>query len=382
MVYKRSAHLLDADDGSWLNVGALLEHAAMLPAIDRASYLETIARTVRSAIGETAWEIGHKTDPPTAHDEQSLEGRLRIFCEDIEDAGALEVSDAILAAYVAAAEAMSSLERARVEAVRARLAWKRGDLDVADERYRRVAQVARRFDSDELRARALNGRAILARLRGNYPASRRYGRRAVAAAERSGLNRLASTAHHALMVVAATAQMFDVAVAHGWQAFLRADKDASLESGALGNIGQLFLEAGHPDIALSAFLSVLARNPADRIRLPIMGGLAMAAARLGRRDIIDMITTEFAAVTASTAAPYDLASVALDLSRAHQILHGDANAEIFRARARAIAEQFGYHEIVHHTTESARVPDERPRMRVLTPGIETVALEVRHLAAV
>ncbi|MEP6998855.1 MAG: tetratricopeptide repeat protein [bacterium] len=382
MVNKRSAQVLDADDGSWLNVGALLEHAAMLPAAHRASYLETIARAVRDVIGDAAWELGHNTDPPTVLDALSLESRLRIFCEAIEDAGALEVSDAILAAYVAAADAMSPLERARIEAVRARLAWKRGELDVADERYRRVARMARRTDSDELRARALNGRAILARLRGNFPESRRHGRRAVAVAERAGLNRLASTAHHALMVVAAKAQLFDAAVAHGWQAFLRADKDAALEANALGSIGQLFLDAGHPDIALSAFLSVLARNPAERIRLPAVGGLAMAAARLGRRDIIDAITAEFVAGSASTAAPYDAASVALDLSRAHQILHDGAYVEIFRARARAIAEQFGYHEIVHHTMESARVPDERPRMRALSPRIETVALEVRHLAGV
>jgi tetratricopeptide (TPR) repeat protein len=335
VVYKRSAHVLDADDGSWLNVGALLEHAAMLPADERSNYLETIARTVRSVIGDAAWELGHNTDPPAARTNQSLESRLRVFCEAIEDAGALEVSDAILAAYVAAADAMSPLERARVEAVRARLAWKRGDLDVADERYRRVALAARRTDSDELRARALNGRAILARLRGNYPESRRYGRRAVAVAERSGLNRLASTAHHALMVAAAKAEMFDVAVAHAWKAFLRADKDSTLESNALGNIGQLFLDAGHPDIALSAFLSVLDRKPADRIRVPFLGGLAIAAARLGRRDIIDRITAEFVAGTASTAPPYDVASTALDLSRAHQILHNDAYVEKFRARSLA-----------------------------------------------
>jgi tetratricopeptide (TPR) repeat protein len=379
---KRSAHVLSSDDGTWLQVGALLEHAAMLPVNDRTTHLEAVARTVRTSIGDTAWRLGHRSDPPTIRDEHSLESRLRIFCEVVEDAGAIEVSDAILAAYIAAAVAMSPVESARIEAVRARLGWKRGDLDVAVERYRRVAQVARRIDSDELRSRAWNGRAIVARLRGNYPESRRCGRRAVALAEGAGLNRLASAAHQVLMVAEAVANAFDLAVHHGWQAYLRAEKDTALEAAALGNIGQLFLDAGHPETALSAFLAVLAREPADRIRVPALGGLAIAAARVGRPDIIDRVTAEFTTGTASNAAPYDVATAVLDLSRAHRTLHNTVSAERFRTRAREIALQFGYHEIVHHTTESVRVQDALPRVRALSPKIETVAIEVRHLAGV
>ena len=381
-VNQRSPAALSLDDGTWLYVGSLLEHAALLPDEERREYLETVCRTVRGVIGEESWRMGHRTDPTELRNGSSLESRLRVFCEVIEEAGALEVSDAILNAYLLAVSDVSIMERARIEAVRARIAWKSGELDVAEERYRRVALTARRLRSDELRVRSWMGRAVVARLRGNYPASRRYGQHAIMLAERDGLRRLASLAHHALMVAAAVGKEFESAVEHGWQAYQNGIGDVTLETGALGNVGQLFLDAGHPDTAMAAFKVVIARHPSDRIVVPALGGLAVAAARLGLRDLVNTTMHEIRLRETAGATAYDIATAMLDLSRAYVTLGDDTQAEEFREHAYAIAVSRGFHEIAHYTRESIRTQRSAPRERALSPRIESVAADVRHLVSV
>ncbi|MEO8336353.1 MAG: tetratricopeptide repeat protein [bacterium] len=374
---------LEGDDGSWLHVGSLLEHAAMLPQEERAPYLDIVAKTVRSAIGDDLWRTGHRTDPPQLRNDSTLESRMRVFCEIIESAGALELSDAILCAFLSADDSTSAVESGRVEAVRARIAWKSGNLDVAEDRYRRVAKTARRLGSDELRVRAWIGRAIVARQAGNYPAARRYGQHAIVLAERGDLRRLASMAHHTLMVAAAVGKEFEFAVEHGWQAFLNADGDVTLESGALGNLGQLFLDAGHPTTAIAAFRAVLARRPSDRIVVPALGGLAIAAARLDRPDVVHTTTDEILARFSANAGvtAYDIAGTLVDLTRAYITLGDTARAEEFRAQAYSLAEGRGFHEIVHHTRDAIRQRS-APQGRALSPRVQSVALDVRHLVSV
>jgi tetratricopeptide (TPR) repeat protein len=377
----RSPGSLAGDDGSWLHVGSLLEHAALLPEDERGPYLEIVGKTVKRAIGDDLWRTGHRTDPPQLRNDNTLDSRLRVFCEVIEDAGALELSDAILCAYLAADGGISAIEDGRVEAVRARLAWKRGELDVAEERYRRVAMTARRTGSDELRVRAWIGRAIVARLRGNYPASRRYGQHAITVAERSGLRRLASSAHHTLMVAAAVGHEFESAVEHGWRSFLNADGDVTLESGALCDIGHLFLDSGHPTTAMAAFRAVLARKPSNRIAIPVLGGFAIAAARLDLPEQVLLATDDILARSRAGATAYDMATALLDLTRAYFTLGDDEHAEEFREKAHALAESKGFHEIVHHTRDAIRQRS-TPRQRALSPSAQSVAAGVRHLVSV
>jgi tetratricopeptide (TPR) repeat protein len=378
----RSPAALSGDDGTWLYVGSLLENAASLPTLERQPYLDIVGRTIRGVIGEELWRTGHRTDPPELRSDSSLEGRLRVFCEVIEDAGAPEVSDAVLSAYLLASTQISAMERGRIEAVRGRLAWKRGDLDAAEERYRHVALAARRMRSDELRVRAWSGRAVVARLRGNYPASRRYGQHAIILAERSGLHRLASLAHHALMVAAAVGKEFESAVEHGWQAYLNAEGDLTLESGALGNIGQLFLDAGHPSTAIAAFRAAIARHPSDRIVVPALGGLAVAAARLDLPELVSTATNEILLRDGSGATTYDVATAMLDLARAYLTLGDDMRAEEFRARAHALALSRGFPEIVYYSKEASRAQRNAPRERILTPRMESLAADVLHLISV
>lgn len=377
----RSPASLAGDDGSWLHVGSLLEHASILAEDERGPYLEIVAKTVKRAIGDDLWRTGHRMDPPQLRSNSTLESRLRVFCEIIEDAGALELSDAVLCAYLLADVGINPVECGRIEAVRARLAWKRGELDVAEERYHRVAMSARRLKSDELRVRAWIGRAIVARLRGNFPACRRYGQHATVLAERSGLRRLASAAHHTLMVAAAVGQEFEFALEHGWRSFLNADGDVSLESGALCDIGHLFLDSGHPTTAMAAFRAVLARRPSNRIAIPVLGGFAVAAARLDLPEQVLIARDDILERANAGATAYDVATALLDLTRAYVILGDNVRAEEFRDRAHALAVSKGFHEIVHHTRD-AICQRTTPRERMLSPSAQSVAAGVRHLVSV
>lgn len=378
-----SRNAVALDDGTWLQVGLLLEHATWLAPDARAEHLRRAASTVRRSIGEAAWRDGHPTDPQPPSSETTLDGRMRLYAEVIEDAGAIVIADAVLVAYLAADPSIAPLEVARVDAVRARLAWKWGDLDVASERYRRVAMEARRLRSDELRVRAWIGMAIVARLRGNFPASRAAGKRAVALARRAGLPGLESGAHHLLMVADAVAGEFAAAIDHAWHAYLCARGNATLESAALGNVGQVLLDAGHPAIARMAFRAVIRRRAPARIVLPALGGTAVAAARLGDGELLERTRLEMDACANAGAAPYDVASACLDLARAYASMHDRPRTAELQARAMQLARAHGFYEIEHHADllmkEMAEAP---PVERALPPWIETMAGALRELAAV
>jgi hypothetical protein len=375
---------LEADDGSWLRVGSLLERACLVPESDREPILAAVRDNVLASLGREAWDAGHWTDPSPLNDDETLEGRMRVYCERIEDFGALEVADAILVAFATADHTISTLECGRIEAARARLAWKGGDLAVASERFRRVAVAARKEDNDELRVRAWSGEALVTRLRGNYPRCRALGEKTVALAGKTGLTRLASWAHQTLMIAAAVRGEFAAAIDHGWQAYTCADGEPSLESAALGNMGQVFLDAGHPDTAIAALSVVVRLEPPNRVLLPALGGLVVAAARLNRDVLLQSVTSDILARSESLtrSAPYDLASVMLDLAVAHTIMGDGPGATAFRRQAALIAEAHGFHEIAIRTERLPEVPSPAPLQRELPSRAEAVAGRLRQLASV
>lgn len=371
---------LEAGEAPWMRVGALLENACLLPADQRGAHLSAVVDSVRATLGGDRWSEGHRVDPVRPADERSLVGRFRTYCEIVEDAGALMLADAMLEAYVDADPAADVIERARVEAVRARLAWKAGDLDAAAERYRRVAAVGRREQSDELKVRALIGQTIVARVSGNYPRTRELARRAVTLAERRGMRRLAATAYQMLTIGYAVAGEFGTAVMHGWQAYVHGVGDPILESEALQIIGQLFLDMGHPGPAAAAFRTIISRAPTDRFLLPSLGGLAVAASRTRARDAVSWVEDMITSRVRAGAMPYAVASAQLDLAIAWDELGIHARAADARRSALEIALEHRFHEIAHHAAERQVVT--APAPEPLSTNAEEVADAVLHLAAV
>jgi hypothetical protein len=265
-------------------IGTMLEHAARARATERSAMLARVRDKLREALGADAWHRGPQLDPDRPADDTVLAPRVRLLCEEIEDAGAVHFADAVLSAYLASRDDISDLERGRCSALRARLAWKRGEQELAAEHYERVSEQADRIDSDELAARAAIGRAILARLRGNLPASRQHSATAVQLAEGCGFTRLAGLGHQMLMIAAIKAGETDAALSYAWRAYAGVEGDAEAEGERLVDLGQLFYDSGHPAVAAAAFAAALQRPLPDRILLPALGGAALAAAR-GHDDL-------------------------------------------------------------------------------------------------
>jgi tetratricopeptide (TPR) repeat protein len=286
----------------------------------------------------------------------------------------------MLAAWLHADPTVDVIERWRVEAVRARLAWKSGDLDAATERYRRVAAAGRREGSDELKVRALVGQSIVARNLGNYPRVRERAQRAASLAERGGMYRLAATARQMLTIGFAIARDFGTALGHGWRSFQHAVGDPIMEAEALQIVGQLFLDMGHPEPAAAAFRAIISRAPSDRFLVPSLGGLAVAASRKGERDAVSRAEDMIASRMRAGATPYASATAQLDLAIAWEELGVASRAAEARRRALAIALEHRFHEIAHHATERTVVT--APAQETLSTSGEEVADAVLHLTAV
>lgn len=369
---------LASDETQWVRIGALLENASLLPPEERGAHLELVIEGVLTTLGPERWAQGHRVDPVRPATDRSLEGRFRTYCEIVEDAGALTLADAMLSAYLTADASVSAIERGRVEAVRARLAWKAGQLDVATERYRRVAAAARRERSDELKVRALIGQCIVARVSGNYPLTRELARRAAMLAERRGMGRLAASAFQMLTIGFAVARDFGSALTYGWRAYLHAAGDSIMESEALAIIGQIFLDMGHPAPAAAAFRAIIARAPADRLLVPTLGGLAVAASRTGIRDVVSWVEDVIAIRVRAGTTPYTTASAQLDLATAWDELGVPARAAEARRIAFAIAHEHRFHEIAHFAEERPTVS--APAQQTLSEDAAEVADAVLHLA--
>lgn len=364
-------------EGAWVELGILLAHAGVLPQEERDAALSAAGTLVRALLGASAWEEGHRLDPMPPKDADSLPSRVRTVSEMVEDAGAMRLADAILAAFLTAHPDCDPLERGRIEAARARIAWKEGSIDAARDRLAHVIALSKRIESDELLARALIGQALLARLAGNYPESHDKARSALELAMDGGMRRLAAVAHNTLLVVAAVRGRYGDAIAHGWNGFLLAQGDSVLESELLGNVGQVFLDLGHPITAIAAFRAVVGRQPHSRLLLPALGGYAVAAARLGDEPAMQQAAAGIAYHVDTAGTPYAIAVALLELADAYDIVGRRALARAHRSHARRIADAKAYHELVFRADQPRDM--ERPASRALDPTSESIAEAVREL---
>ena len=329
------------DDGEWLTVATLVARAAALPAGARASTLRTIA-SMTDAVGsdDRATVITLAVRTATA----------------MEDAARFHMAYSTLSGVLQLLPASDALGRGRVVAQQGRIARQLGDYAVAKERYQAAEEAAADCESDassasELRARAWVGFGVLAHLRGNLPEARSWFRK-VLDAEGSPREQQ-QVAHTQLMIAAASARDFDTAAIHAWAAVQAADGDQLV--GALGNLAQVFLEAGHARVALRVFGSVLLKGPLPRYELPVLGGACVAAARglSSKRatPLIERFADRIQALMATTQLPFEQVTALADMSEAYAALGAGPAATKMRAQALALAERYGFHEFSHKLRE-------------------------------
>ena len=151
-----------------------------------------------------------------------------------------------------------------------------------------------------------------------------------------------------------------------------------LEAEALGIVGQLFLDMGHPEPAAAAFRAIISRAPADRILLPSLGGLAVAASRMGARETVAWVEDRIESRIRTGATPYCIASAQLDLAIAWNeltLLHTRRSAAR-RARTRSRV------PVPRNRSSCGRAAgDDAPAREALSTNVEEVAA-VLNLAAV
>ena len=232
----------------------------------------------------------------------------------------------------------------------ARIARQLGDLDTAVELCDTAEHLGRLTNDPEIIARAACVRGGLSLMRGNHPQAREYYERALANAERAHLRELAGVAHRGLLILHATAGEFDLAIKHGWDAFERANGDAASQAELLANLAAVCTDCGYYQPAFAAYTMAALWTSVARVRLPALGGAALAAAHLAHVDQLRALTRRVEADLSGGAAPYDAALVLLDLARAHQITR-DTAARGYAERARILATSHSFFELEFAATQ-------------------------------
>jgi hypothetical protein len=380
IAHRRSDESFTPHDGEWITVGSLLTHARKAPPSQRVRLLAQARKTIRNLLGRALWARGSPLDAASPSDGHILGPRVRLLGEQIEDAGAIHLADALVGAYLLSGDEIDALERGRIAALRGRFAWKRGDHVTAFERYRRVRAIARRIGSAELDVRADVGFAVVARLRGNYPASRRAAGRAVRLGEMYGLTRLAALGHQSLMIAAAVAGDLNTALHHSWLAYGDVRGDVVDEAAHLVDTAQLFFEAGHVELAAAGFAAVLERAIPDRVRLPALGGAALAAARHGDVSTVRRMADAVRGALNDDLLPYASVVGRLDIAEALETIGRHDAAEPFRHEAETVASAHDYHELVYRARHPLAMAPAPAAVQTLTPATLKIGAAVRALA--
>ena len=197
-------------------------------------------------------------------------------------------------------------------------------------------------------------------------------------ADRCDYVRLASLGHHGMMMPCTRSGEIAEAIGHGWAAFQARVGSSAGQVEVLSNIGQLFLEAGHPKVARQAFVRVLATVPTPRVAGPALGGYALASAVLGDRTAVRWSAAEAAALSDQPGIGYESASALIDCASALDLISEAPYGAVLRARASTIAQYSGFHELVHKA-EAASQTSAPIVSRPLSGAPEFIASEISKL---
>jgi tetratricopeptide (TPR) repeat protein len=366
-----------SDDGAWIGVAVLLEHAALLPPDEQEAALKAAIDGARTLVGaaevtrraEREWPVGYHADGTA----------IMLLAEDVLQAGAHHLAAAILDALLRARPSASALDRGRILAQRARAAWKMGRSAEAEERYEYLESLGRRAKSGELVARAWIGLTTLAQMRGNYPDMRRHATRAVRLAEREGLQSLVRRGRYALLVVAGVAGRFEEALTHGWKVYQASVGDDVDEGEILQTLGQLLLEAGHANEARASFAAVVSRVLPARVILPALGGLAVASAKSADPGAARWAVGEVLREPSWPVSPYVSASALVECATALAVLGHAAEAARCASAALDISRYHGFHELEFRAESTANVTPVQEAAPPMPRRVARVAREIQCL---
>lgn len=315
-----------------------------LTVIDAAS---ESALTIPPSVSVLAMSMRGGTD--RASDLSVFDGVVAV-AEDMEGAGVLQLAFSMLAHLRLTWPSVDRRRYGKALAMQGRIAREIGDLQQATELYCQVADMAGDATLADVASQAAHGLGGIALARGNLPDARRQYELALQFAKESGARQLEGRAHGGLLIVAAKEGNHDSAVQHGWAAFQRTFEDRNSQAELLGNLGGLLRECGHYSASLACYSLAIQWTDADRIRLPALGGAALAAALSGKVKHVQNLARRIELEVAKGAQPFNAAQALLDLAYAYAALR-NPKANLLAAQAETISRSHNYFELEHLARE-------------------------------
>jgi tetratricopeptide (TPR) repeat protein len=357
-----AAKAFGPDDGEWLAASLALQRYAHARPADRQRLAGELAAYL--AVGN---EI------------TVCDAALRVTFA-IEKSGALHLAASWLALLEQVIPADRPVELGRVLTARARLTRKFGDLTGSRAIYEEIERMGQMYAEPELTARAWIGYALTDQGRGNHPDSRRWFAAAALVADDNGCAQVSYHAHFGLQTAALIARDFDAAIREGWRAFALAGGDPELEAECLTNLSQVLYECGVYRTALRGFAACVAKASYVDTLVPALGGVASAAARLGRPNIVDAAAKRLEALL-PVSSPLAIAQVLLEMSDANLILGRPEIARSFRERASVVAEAGGFHEFIYRIANPSVSADAGTARFELGPEANQIVLDIGRFNA-
>jgi tetratricopeptide (TPR) repeat protein len=198
--------------------------------------------------------------------------------------------------------------------------------------------------------------AALAQMRGNYPELERVAGEIERIAARLSNPYFLRIARNARMIVAGVRKEYGRALQHAWAVYEESIGVPFYEAEILQNIGQLLLEAGHPNEARAAFSRVISQPLPARFLLPALGGLALAGAQTRRDATVLWAAAQASAFDVAVTPKYPLAYALVECASACEAIGRPTEARAARERAAQLADSFNFHEIAFRAGESIAAP--------------------------
>jgi tetratricopeptide (TPR) repeat protein len=365
-------------DDVWLAAATELHLAATIPPAPRPQQQDHLYSAIGVAIdllGDERVEAFAAREWPG---ERLYVDPIVVLADTIYYGGARNLAALMLDDIRRTAPDLTPLQLGRLLFRRARIAWSLGASDEAAERYEWIATLGTTSGDFEIKALAELGLATLAQFRGDFPDLRARAGRARKLAERSGNSAIVRWALQAVMISETSQGRFDSAIDAGWRALGLSGGYAVWEAEALINLGQLMLEAGHPDRARSSFSAALERSAPARLLLPALGGLAVASALVKHEPTVEWTVREVWRAQEQSVQPYSVAAAHLECAVALRSLGRDADAERHRAAAEELGRRHGFHEVAFKADALRDLSRKAPAP--LAPESESITGQLSRMA--
>jgi tetratricopeptide (TPR) repeat protein len=389
-----------AHDGAWVAISRTVEQFVECDAVERPALAGTLGKGLEFIVEGSASPARHgksvaslaralQTSRDSSDFIHVFDGVMRV-AEDIEGAGALQLAYTTLAHLRASRLTTDVTRLGRALTTQARIAREMGDLDSAAELFGEASRTAATHGDRLLACLVAHGQGGLALARGNLPAARLHYEQALAHAKAVKSTELQGRVHRGLLIAAAKEGDFDAALRHGWAAFERSSGEKNSQAELIGNLAGLCRECGYYDASLAGYSLAVLWADMDRVRLPALGGAALAAAHIGDAALVRTLGPRIEDVAAASNAPFESAQLLLDLARAYEIT-GDGRARSAAARVEAISASHHFFELEHLARELqdrarpdpiATTPRELSRAAVRVLGsVTALAHEASSLSA-